>query len=60
MDASILEGLSVLAGVGATNAAASVNLDELTEAEDNLVDLLGEFSGGGEHDGLTLGGLGVN
>lgn len=60
MDTSILEGLAVLAGVGSTDAAASVNLDELTEAEDNLVDLLCEFSGGGKHDGLALRGLGVN
>lgn len=60
MDASILEGLPVLARVGASDAAASVHLDELTEAENNLVDLLGEFAGRGQNDCLALWGLGVD
>lgn len=60
MDSSILKSLSVLTGVSATNAAASVNFYKLTEAEDNLVNLLSEFSGRGKDDGLALGGLGVN
>ena len=59
MDATLPEGISVFLGVSATDAAASVDLDELAEAEDDFVDLLGEFSGRRQDDGLALGGLGV-
>jgi len=60
MDATILEGLSVLAGVGSTDAATGVHLDELTEAENDLIDLLGKLSGWGQNDSLALRGLGIN
>ena len=60
MDAAILKGLPVFPGVSSSNATPGVDFDEFTEAEDDLVDLLGEFPGGGEHDGLALGRLGVN
>ena len=55
MDAAILEGLPVFPGVSSSNATSGVDFDEFTEAEDDLVDLLGKFSGGGENDGLTFG-----
>jgi hypothetical protein len=60
LDAAILECVSVLLGVSAADAAPSVDVDELTEAEDDLVDLLREFAGGGEDDGLALRGLRVD
>lgn len=60
MDTTILEGLSVLTGVSSTDAATCVHLDELTEAENDLIDLLGKFSGWGQNDGLALRGLGIN
>lgn len=60
LDAAILECIPILLGVSSSNAATSVDVDELAEAEDDLVDLLGEFSGGGEDDGLALRGLRVD
>ena len=54
MDAAIFKSLSVFSGVSASDAASGVDFNELTEAEDDLVDLLGEFTGGGENDGLTF------
>lgn len=59
LDAAIPEGIPVFLGISAADAAAGIDVEELAEAEDNLVDLLGEFSGGGKDDGLALGGLGV-
>ena len=60
MDASTLEGLSVFTRVGATDAAASVNFDELTETEDNFVNLLSKFSSGSQDNGLALRRLGID
>ena len=60
MHSSIFQGLPVLPGIGAPDATPGVDFDELAEAEDDLVDLLGELPGGGEDDGLAFGGLGVD
>ena len=51
---SVFECVPVLLGISASDAAAGGDVDELAEAEDDLVDLLGEFPGGGEDDGLAL------
>lgn len=51
---SIFQSIPILLGIRASDAATCGNVDELAEAEDDLVDLLGEFSGGGEDDGLAL------
>ena len=60
LDAAVSEGVPVLLGVGAADAAAGADVEELAEAEDDLVDLLSEFTGGGEDDGLAFGGFGVD
>ena len=59
MHAALPECVSIFLRVSASNAAAGINLDELAEAVDDFVDLLGEFSGGRQDDSLALGGLGV-
>ncbi|KAK3818299.1 MAG: hypothetical protein J3R72DRAFT_36670 [Linnemannia gamsii] len=50
-----LEGLHVLTDVGTTNAGVALNLHEVTEGNDDLLDLLGQLAGGGEDEGLALG-----
>lgn len=54
---SIFQCIPVLLGVSASNAATCGNVDELAEAEDDLVDLLRELSGWGKNDGLALWGF---
>lgn len=54
LNASIFQCIPILLGIRASDAATCGNVDELAEAEDDLVDLLGELSGGGEDDGLAL------
>jgi len=41
MNSTVFERFTVFLWVGASNAAASVDFKELTEAENDLVDLLG-------------------
>lgn len=60
MDATILESLPVFSGISSTDTAACIDLDELAEAENNLVNLLGKFSGWGQNDSLALRGLGID
>lgn len=50
-----LEDLHVLTDVGTTNAGVALNLHEVTEGNDDLLDLLGQLAGGGEDKGLALG-----
>ena len=60
LNSSVSESFLVGTGVGAADAAAGCEFEELTEAEDDFVYLLGEFSGGGHDDGLAVGRLGFN
>ncbi len=60
MDATILESLSILSGISASDTASGIDFDELAETKDDLVDLLSQFSGGGQDDSLALWRLGVN
>ena len=55
LNAAIFERFSVLAGISSSDAAARVDFDELTEAVNDFVDLLGELSRGGQNDGLAFG-----
>lgn len=55
MDAVLLHGNLILSELGSADEAASLDLEEFTEAEDVLVVLEGEFPGGGDDDGLALG-----
>jgi len=49
-----LEALHVIADVGTTNAGVALNLHEVTESDDDLLDLLGQLAGRGEDEGLAL------
>lgn len=60
MDTTVLQSFSILSGVSSSNAASSVDLDELTETENNFVDLLSQFSGRRKNDSLALRVLGVD
>ena len=60
MYSAIFQGLSILPGIGASDATSGVDFNELAETEDDLVDLLSELSGGGKDDGLAFGRLGVD
>lgn len=60
LDSSFFKDFSVFSGVGSSDAASGVDFKELTEAEDNFVDLLSKLSGGGQDDSLTVGGLWID
>ena len=60
LDSSFFEDFSVFSGISSTNAASGVDFEELTEAEDNFVDLLSKLSGWGQNDSLTMGGLWID
>lgn len=52
--ASVLELGHVLTNVGSTNAGVAVNLHVVTEGNDDLLNLLGELTGGGKNEGLDV------
>jgi hypothetical protein len=45
---TILEGLHVVADAGTTNAGVALDVHEVTDGDDDLLDLLSELTGGGE------------
>ena len=57
---SLLECGSILFGVGSSNQATRVDVEELAQAEEDLIDLKCEFSGWCEDDGLGLWAIGVD
>jgi hypothetical protein len=60
MDASISKSLFIFSWISSSDAASRVNFQEFAEAKDNFVNLLSEFSGGGQDDSLAVGRLGIN
>lgn len=52
---TVTEDLHVIADVGASDTGVASDLHEVTEGDDNLLDLLGQLAGGGEDQGLALG-----
>jgi len=60
MNSPIFKGLSIFLGIGATNAATSVNFHELTEAEESFVNLLGKLTSGSKDNCLTVWGIGID
>ena len=50
-----LEDAGVLTDRGAANAGVALDLQVVAEGAHDLLDLLGELAGGGEHQGLALG-----
>jgi hypothetical protein len=60
LDTSILQCFAILTWVSAANAATGVDVDEFAEAEYYFINLLGQLTGRGKDDGLTLWTLGIN
>ncbi len=51
---AILESLHVVADAGATNAGVALNVHEVADGDNDLLDLLGKLTGGGEDERLAL------
>jgi len=51
---AVLEGLHVITDAGATNAGVALNVHEVTDGDDDLLDLLSQLTGGSEDQGLAL------
>lgn len=51
---AVLEGLHVITDRGTTNAGVALNVHEVTDGDNDLLDLLGQLTGGGEDEGLAL------
>ena len=45
---SVSQGLHVITDAGATNASVAVDIHEVTDGDNDLLNLLGQFAGGGE------------
>lgn len=50
---TILEGLHVVTDAGATNAGMALDVHEVTDGDDDLLDLLGKLTGGSEDKRLA-------
>jgi hypothetical protein len=57
---AVLEGLHVITDAGATNAGVALNLHEVTDGDNDLLDLLSELTGGGEDERLASLDAGVD
>lgn len=50
---AVLEGLHVITDGGTTNAGVALNVHEVTDGDNDLLDLLGQLAGGGEDKSLA-------
>lgn len=57
---TILEGLHVIADAGTTNAGVALDVHEVTDGDDDLLDLLSQLTGRGEDEGLAGLQVGVD
>lgn len=57
---AVLEGLHVLTDAGATNAGVALDVHEVTDGDNDLLDLNSELTGGGEDQSLALLHSGVD
>lgn len=55
LNTSFFKDFSVFSWISSSDATSGVDFKELTETENNLVDLLSKLSGWGEDDSLTMG-----
>ena len=51
---SILKSFHIVTNAGTTNAGMALNVHEITNSNNNLLDLLGKLTSGGEDQSLTL------
>lgn len=57
---AVLESLHVLTDVGSTDTGMAVDVHEVTDGDDDLLDLLGQLTGGSEDKGLASLEVGVD
>ena len=57
---AVLEGLHVITDAGATNACVALDLHEVADGHDDLLDLLGQLTGGSEDQSLAGLDVGVD
>lgn len=57
---AVLESLHVIAHTGSTNAGVALNVHEVTNGDNDLLDLLSQLTGGGENQSLALLHIGVD
>lgn len=57
---AVLEGLHVVTNAGATNAGVALDVHEVTDGNDDLLDLLSKLTGGGEDQSLARLDVGVD
>lgn len=57
---AVLEGLHVVTDAGTTNAGVALDVHEVTDGDDDLLDLLGKLTGGSQDQSLALLDSGVD
>jgi len=57
---AVLEGLHIVTDAGATDAGVAGDVHEVTDGDDDLLDLLGKLTGGGEDERLAGLDVGVD
>lgn len=57
---AVLEGLHVVTDAGATDAGVALDAHEVANGDDDLLDLLGQLTRGGEDEGLARLDVGVD
>lgn len=57
---AVLEGLHVITNAGATDAGVALNVHEVTNSDDDLLDLLSQLTGRSKNQGLALLQAGVD
>lgn len=56
---TLLKSLHVVTNVGTTNAGVALNVHEVTDGDDNLLNLLSQLTGGSKDEGLASLHIGV-
>ena len=57
---TILQSLHIIAHAGSTNAGVALNAHKVTDSDDDLLNLLGEFTGGSKDERLAGLEVGVD
>lgn len=57
---AVLEGLHVITNAGTTNAGVALDVHEVTNGDNDLLDLLSKLTSGSQNKGLALLQLGVD
>ena len=56
---SLLQSLHIITNAGAANAGVALDVHEVTDGDNNLLDLLGKLAGGGEDKCLASLDVGI-